>query len=54
MNVSERIVQSLHTLGVRHLFGDPGDPSVGVLEAARRADRRGAVRRAVLTCGRFV
>jgi acetolactate synthase-1/2/3 large subunit len=31
-------VQSLRTLGVRHLFGYPGDPSVEVLEAARRND----------------
>jgi acetolactate synthase I/II/III large subunit len=38
VNVSELIVQSLRTLGVRHLFGYPGDPSVEVLEAARRAE----------------
>jgi acetolactate synthase-1/2/3 large subunit len=36
MNVAELIVQSLRTLGVRHVFGYPGDPSVEVLEAARR------------------
>ena len=37
MNVAELIVQSLRALGVRHVFGYPGDPSVEVLEAARRA-----------------
>jgi thiamine pyrophosphate-dependent acetolactate synthase large subunit-like protein len=38
VNVAELIVQSLRTLSVRHLFGYPGDPSVEVLEAARRND----------------
>jgi len=51
MNVSELIVQSLRALGVRHLFGYPGDPSVEVLEAARREDRPGAVRRALPMSG---
>jgi acetolactate synthase-1/2/3 large subunit len=37
MNVAELIVQSLRALGLRHVFGYPGDPSVEVLEAARRA-----------------
>jgi acetolactate synthase-1/2/3 large subunit len=37
MNVSELIVECLRALGVRHLFGYPGDPSVELLEAARRA-----------------
>jgi len=37
MNVSELIVQLLRALGVRHVFGYPGDASVEVLEAARRA-----------------
>ncbi|MBL0143261.1 MAG: thiamine pyrophosphate-binding protein [Betaproteobacteria bacterium] len=38
MNVSELIVRYLQALGVRHVFGYPGDPSVEVLEACRRAD----------------
>lgn len=36
MNVSELIVRTLGQVGVRHMFGYPGDPSVEVLEAARR------------------
>ncbi len=36
MNVAELIVKYLRALGVRHVFGYPGDPSVEVLEAARR------------------
>ncbi len=36
MNVSELIVRYLCALGVRHVFGYPGDPSVEFLEAARR------------------
>ncbi len=36
MNVSELLVKYLRALGVRHVFGYPGDPSVEVLEAARR------------------
>ena len=36
MNVSELLVRYLRALGVRHLFGYPGDPSVEVLEACRR------------------
>ncbi len=36
MNVSELIVRYLRALGVRHVFGYPGDPSVEFLEAARR------------------
>ncbi|HUJ88011.1 MAG TPA: thiamine pyrophosphate-binding protein, partial [Burkholderiales bacterium] len=36
MNVSELIVRTLGAVGVRHMFGYPGDPSVEVLEAARR------------------
>ncbi len=36
MNVSELIVRTLRALGVRHVFGYPGDPSVEFLEAARR------------------
>lgn len=37
MNVSQLIVSYLSALGVRHVFGYPGDPSVEFLEAARRA-----------------
>ena len=36
MNVAQLIVQYLRALGVRHVFGYPGDPSVEFLEAARR------------------
>jgi acetolactate synthase-1/2/3 large subunit len=36
MNVSELLVRYLKALGVRHVFGYPGDPSVEVLEACRR------------------
>jgi acetolactate synthase-1/2/3 large subunit len=36
MTVSELIVRYLRALGVRHVFGYPGDPSVEFLEAARR------------------
>ncbi|MBS0336730.1 MAG: thiamine pyrophosphate-binding protein [Proteobacteria bacterium] len=36
MTVSELIVHYLRALGVRHVFGYPGDPSVEFLEAARR------------------
>ena len=36
MNVSELVVKYLRALGVQHVFGYPGDPSVEVLEAARR------------------
>lgn len=36
MNVSELVVSYLRALGVRHVFGCPGDPSVEVLEACRR------------------
>ena len=36
MNVAQLIVRYLHALGVRHVFGYPGDPSVEFLEAARR------------------
>ncbi len=36
MNVSELLVRYLRALGVRHVFGYPGDPSVEVLEACRR------------------
>jgi acetolactate synthase-1/2/3 large subunit len=36
MNVSELIVRYLRAMGVRHVFGYPGDPSVEVLEACRR------------------
>ena len=36
MNVSEHLVRYLRALGVRHIFGYPGDPSVEVLEACRR------------------
>ena len=35
MNVAHLIVQALRTIGVRHVFGYPGDPSVEFLEAAR-------------------
>lgn len=38
MNVSELLVRYLQALGVRHVFGYPGDPSVEVLEACRRAN----------------
>jgi acetolactate synthase-1/2/3 large subunit len=37
MNVSELLVRYLQALGVRHVFGYPGDPSVEVLESSRRA-----------------
>ena len=36
MNVSELLVRYLRALGVGHVFGYPGDPSVEVLEACRR------------------
>jgi acetolactate synthase-1/2/3 large subunit len=36
MNVSELLVRYLRALGVQHVFGYPGDPSVEVLEACRR------------------
>ena len=36
MNVSELLVRYLRALGVKHVFGYPGDPSVEVLEACRR------------------
>ncbi|HET7730843.1 MAG TPA: thiamine pyrophosphate-binding protein [Usitatibacter sp.] len=36
MNVSELLVRYLKALGVKHVFGYPGDPSVEVLEACRR------------------
>jgi len=36
MNVSELLVRYLRALGVRHMYGYPGDPSVEVLEACRR------------------
>jgi len=36
MNVSALIVRYLRALGVRHVYGYPGDPSVEFLEAARR------------------
>jgi acetolactate synthase-1/2/3 large subunit len=36
VNVSELVVSYLRALGVRHVFGYPGDPSVEVLEACRR------------------
>ena len=38
MNSAEVIVAHLAAAGVRHLFGYPGDPTVELLEAARRAD----------------
>ena len=37
MNVSEVMAQYLKAAGIGHIFGYPGDPSVEVLEAARRA-----------------
>jgi acetolactate synthase-1/2/3 large subunit len=37
MNVAEVIVGYLERLGVRHVFGYPGDPNVEFLECARRA-----------------
>jgi len=51
VNVSELIVQSLRALGVRHLFGYPGDPSVEVLEAARRAELQFVLARREGTAG---
>ena len=36
MNVSEFLVRYLRALGVRHVFGYPGDPTVELLEACRR------------------
>jgi len=36
MNVAELVVRYLRALGVQHMFGYPGDPSVEVLEACRR------------------
>jgi acetolactate synthase-1/2/3 large subunit len=36
MNTSEVIVRYLAAAGIRHIFGYPGDPSVELLEAARR------------------
>ena len=36
MNVSELLVRYLRALGVRHVFGYPGDPTVELLEACRR------------------
>jgi len=36
VTVSELIVRYLRAVGVRHVFGYPGDPSVEFLEAARR------------------
>jgi hypothetical protein len=35
VNVSQRIVTYLRAFGVRRFFGQPGDPSIEVLEAAR-------------------
>jgi len=31
MKVSELVVQSQGALGVRHVFGNPGEPSVAVV-----------------------
>ena len=36
MNVSEFLVRYLRALGVRHVFGYPGDPTVELLESCRR------------------
>lgn len=40
MNVSQLVVECLRALGVRRIFGYLGDPSVELLEAARRAAAR--------------
>jgi len=36
MNTSQVVVQYLAAAGIRHIFGYPGDPSIEILEAARR------------------
>jgi acetolactate synthase-1/2/3 large subunit len=36
VNVAELVVRYIRALGVRHIFGYPGDPSVEILEACRR------------------
>ena len=37
MNVSDVMVQYLKTAGVGHIFGDPANPNIEFMEAARRA-----------------